>query len=199
MPTSPGPSAIELAMNDSIAVFTSPFTQVQQVQQFPGADYWEATVTLPAMTRAGAASWEGFFAELRGKLNVMQLGDPRAQSPLGSASGTPVVSTADAGNLPMTTTLATRGWTDSTSGLLLAGDYLQVGYRLYRVCEAVSSDAQGNANISVWPALRETPPDATAITLDNPTGLFRLATNKRASNWSPSQLTTISFQVIEAR
>jgi len=321
IPTSPAPSDITLGMNDTVGEVISPFTRVQQEQNWPGADWWDVQITLPAMARAQAASWEGFLADLQGKLNVFQLGDPRATTPLGSALGTPVVSgtgswtcpggvtsvkivydsnnctinngeelafsgvffgvlgsgvnlasalanfsvtgdgspsgytfaassaitvvpgttyqlqaTIDAtqvtggvlpaieiqntalsggyynlyqtagvigqvggANVPGTRTLQTTGWEGSESGLLLPGDYIQLGYRLYRICSAVNSDDDGNATLNIWPSLREQPPDGTTFIFDSPVGLFRLADNRRQSQASPSRLTTISLQAVEVR
>jgi hypothetical protein len=295
MPLSPGPSEIELGMNDSVAVFTSPFSQVQQTQQWPGGDYWDATITLPSMYISQSFAWEAFLAELHGRANVFQLGDTRNVAPQGSgltatttATGTldvasvlvfeyrapslpsytevtfttpvppgldatytfaglttytdlngqtltayesdgdtarftgalgPIGSGSDTGsasvtytipssalvhttgdnNLPMTTSLVTEGWADSQTSVLLPGDKIQVGYRLYKVCEAVNSDSSGNATIIVWPSLRETPADETLIVLTNPVGLFRLTQNRRAIHWSPTQLTTVSIACVEAR
>ncbi|HEV2324564.1 MAG TPA: carbohydrate binding domain-containing protein [Terracidiphilus sp.] len=110
-----------------------------------------------------------------------------------------LASTSGTQNLPMTTALYTKGWPASVSALMLPGDQFQVGYRLHRVCEQVNSDGSGNATISVWPSLRETPPDGTPLTLNRPQGLFRLADNRRVIHWSPSQLTTVSLKAIEAK
>jgi len=200
MPSSPGFVEVELGMNDSVAVVESPFTLLQQVQQWPGADRWDATATLPPLKVATAWPWEGFLAELRGKANVLQLGDPwAANGPQGSAGGTPVAATSGSANLPATTSLVTRGWPASTSGILLPGDQFQIGYRLHRVCEIANSDSGGNATLTIWPSLRETPADGTTITLVAPKGLFRLASNRRAIHRSPQRLTTLSFQCIEVR
>lgn len=199
IPTKPGMANAEIGLNDAVAVFASPFSGVQQTQSFPGGDFWDATVTLPPMYRSTAAPWEAFLAELRGKTNVFQLSDPRCKVPLGSGAGSPKVVTSAGTNLPMTASLATAGWTPNSNGVLLAGDRFQVGYRLYMACETVNADASGNATITVWPSLRETPPDGTAISLTKPTGLFRLADNRRAIHWSPSQLNVITLKCIEAR
>jgi hypothetical protein len=202
MPAKPGPVSIEIAKNDAVAVNTSPFTRQEQTQVYPGGDFWDATIELPPMTRKTAAAWEGFLAELRGRLNVFQAGDPRAAGPLGTAKGNPaplVDSSQPANNLPMTWTLSTRGWLPNQFGLLLAGDYLQIGYRLHQVCEQVNSDASGDAAFAVWPSIRETPADGTAVILTNPRGLFRLASNRRALTASPSQLTGISLKFVEAK
>ncbi len=66
-------------------------------------------------------------------------------------------------------------------------------------CEIVNSDSGGNATLTVWPSIRETPADATPIVLAQPKGLFRLKANRRTIQWSPGRLTTLSFQCVEAR
>lgn len=199
IPTTPGMASAEIAMNDAVAMFASPFSGVQQTQAFPGGDFWDCTITLPPMYRATAWPWEAFLAELRGKANVFQLYDPRCVSPIGSGKGAPLVATSGSENLPMTTSLTTRGWQPSTYRLLMPGDRFQVGYRLYMCCEQVNSDSNGDATITVWPSLRETPPDGTALVLRKPQGLFRLKDNRRVIQWSPSRLNTISLPAIEAR
>jgi hypothetical protein len=200
IPSSVRFAEIELGMSDAVAQVESPFTLIQQVQPWPGADRWDATVTLPPLSRAQAWAWEGFLAELQGRANVFQLGDPRAvDGPLGGAAGTPLVSTSGSANLPATTQLVTRGWTASTSRLLLRGDEFQIGYRLHRVCEQVNSDSSGDATLTIWPSLRETPADATPLVLNAPQGLFRLAANRRVIHSSPTRLTSISFQCVEVR
>ena len=324
LPSSPAPSDVTLGMNDTVGEVIGAFDREQQEQLWPGGDWWDAQIGLPPMPRAQAADWEGFLADLQGKLNVFQIGDPRAATPLGSALGVPVVTgtgtwtcpvgvtsvkvlyatknctiasgqqlafsgvffgvlgsgvnlatslanysvtgtgspsgsstsvstaitvvpgtvyqlyaTVDAthvtalsagvepgvlvmdptlattyigigqgmgisgqvgnGNAAMTRTLQTTGWTASTSRLLLRGDYLQLGYRLHRVCDTVNSDAGGNATIRIWPSLREQPADGTALTLAGPVGLFRLADNRRQSQASPQRLTTVSLQFIEVK
>src|SRR5665213_1565218 len=194
MPSTPAPADIEIGMRDTVAVVPSPFTLVEQTQGWPGAEAWDATITLPPMLRGTAWPWEGFLAELRGRLNVFQLGDPRARVPMGNPAGAPLVSTVGAQNLPMTFSLHTKGWTNSTARLLLAADYLQIGYRLHRVTQNVTSDSSGNAVLSIWPSLREQPADSAPIIFHKPQGLFRLADNRRAIQSSPTRLTTLSIK-----
>jgi hypothetical protein len=200
MPATPGPAEIEIAMNDAVAVVTSPFTRQEQTQTFPGGDFWDAMITLPPLSQAKAWPWEGFLAELRGRLNVFQCGDPRAAAPQGSGLGAPVVAQyGDIFNVRMTWVLATSGWAPAQSGLLLPADYFQIGYRLHRVCEPVISDAYGNATLTIWPSLRETPENGTPLNLNFPQGLFRLASNRRAIHSSKQRLTTISMSFVEAK
>lgn len=200
LPSCPGLSEFELTMNDEVAVVSSPYVPGQnQTQAWPGADGWSASFTLPKMNRATAAPWRGFIAELRGMQNVLQIGYPSGCTPQGSPSGAPVCNTTGTNNLTSATALVTDGWTPSTYGLLLPGDYIQLGYRLHQVCEAVNSDSSGNATIQIWPSLRESPANGTALMLTNCVGLFRLAANQRTWHSDYTGLVSLSFKVVEVR
>lgn len=90
-------------------------------------------------------------------------------------TGTAVTSEAqDAG----AQVLYTNGWTASTTGILKAGDYIQLGSgasaRLYKVLSDVDSDPWGNATIYLWPILRGTATNGGSIVVTNPVGVFRL-------------------------
>lgn len=192
IPTSPGPTDIELQMVDSAAVFTSPFTGTEQVQAWPGADQWEATITLPPMTLAQSAAWEVFFGECRGRANVFQLGDARYRVPLAGAAGMGQVKTLAPA---MTTTLVIGSWVGTVP---IVGDYITVGgYRLYRILSSSTSGA--TTTFEVFPSIREPLSVSTIVSSSNPTGLFRLASNTRTVNWSVDRLSTLSLKVIEAR
>ena len=190
-------ASISFSMSDNVATVVNPFTQQTQTQTWAGGDLWMATVTLPPMNRATAAPWLAFLAALRGSQNVFQLGYGVGTSPLGTPLGTPVVSTAAAA---MATSISTSGWTASSTGLLLSGDLIQIGYRLHMVVDdTVNSDPSGAATINIWPSVREAISVNASIITSNPVGLFRLADNKRTVNYSPAQLTTLSFHAIEVR
>lgn len=200
IPTYPGLSQLSVTMEDSVANVGSPYVPgANQTQAWPGADCWSLALTLPKMNVQTAAPWRGCLAELRGIANVFQLGDPYATTPQGQATGAPVCSTTGTNNLTSATSLVTSGWAPSVWGQLLPGDYLQIGYRLHQVCEQVNSDASGNATISIWPSLRESPANNTTINLVNCVGLFRLADNKRTWHNDFARLAQISFNATEAR
>lgn len=204
MPDYPGFESIDLSFMDTVGKVVSPFVPSSvQTQSWPGADGWRATFTLPKMPRYTAAAWRGWLAELRGIQNVFQLGDPLCTSPMGLAEGTPVCAP---GNTIMSTSLLTSGWTPNVDGQLLAGDYIQVGYRLYMVCETVNSDSDGDATIIIWPSLREiptseesSPPSAVPLTLTNTKGVFRLSSNVRTWHLETSKLLQFSVQCEEVR
>jgi hypothetical protein len=198
MPSSPAPKQIDFAATDAVGMTQSSFTGQSQIQQFPGADFWSWNVSLPAMSRRQACMWIAFLMAHRGKANVFQLGDPLGRLPMGSASGTPVL---DGVQAAMATTITTRGWTANATGVLLPGDYLQIGYRLHQVAQAtnVDADANGKASIEIWPSLREAVADGTSIITTGTTGLFRLADNRREWSVNTGRLYGLSFKVIEAR
>lgn len=171
---------VRMVANDIVGVSQSPFTAAQQVYRYTG-QFWEADITLPPMKRADAEYWISFLMKLNGPYGTFLLGDPNGQTARGVATGTPLVNGASqTGN-----ELVTDGWTTSTTGILKAGDYIQLGSdataRLYKVLDDVNSDGSGNATLTVWPDLRTAPADNAAITVANPKGLFRL--NSAQTSW----------------
>lgn len=188
---------ISIVMSDTVGDVSSPFTRQMQTQVWGGGDMWSGRISLPSMKAATAAPWKAFLAELRGRANVFQLGDPDGQAPQGRALGQPVTAGT---NSAMSTQLSTSGWTASQFRVLLPGDYLQIGYRLHMVVgSAVDSDASGNANFDIWPSLREAPAASTKIVLAKPKGLFRLAKNDRGWQASPRRPTTMTIDFEEVR
>jgi hypothetical protein len=128
------------------------------------------------------------------------MGDPRAKKILGTPSGKPLVNgTVTTNNQAMSSILFTRGWTPDKYGLLLPGDYIQLGMRLHRVLDKVNSDASGDATLNIWPSLREQPSDAEAIVLNKPVGLWRLTGPTRKWAADVKRGTAISIQAMEAR
>lgn len=201
LPASPGLGSVEFSSTDAVAIVTSPFTGQTQAQQWLGADSLSGTCTLPSLTQDQADNWISFLMECRGMANAFMLGDPLKTTPRGAVSGLPVVDVAGAAS-PMTPggqSLYVRGLTPSRARVLLPGDCLQVGYRLHRNLDVVSTDATGRAVISVWPSLRDAPTDAEAVIVNNPRGLFRLAANKRTWSADFTRLTKLSFQIQEYR
>lgn len=198
LPLSPGLQSVDWSGNTSVGVVTSVFTGQVQTQIWPGADMRSGTATLPPMTQAEAKPWKAALLQLNGMANAFQLGDPLGMTPAGNVQGAPVVD----GSIPVVVgglTLYTKGWTPSQINLLLAFDYIQVGYRLYTVLDTVISDANGKAAISIWPSLREVPINGEEVVATNPVGLFRLA--KNTVTWSEdfTKLTHLSFGFTEYR
>jgi hypothetical protein len=193
MPSSPAPRSIEWNATDAVAALVSPFSGQQQIQNWQ-AGWLSASVTMPPMKDSHARAWVAFLLACQGVQNVFQLGDPFRAAPLGSGAGSPLVNGAGQTGF----TLATKGWTPSAAGVLQPGDLLQIGYRLYTNLTALNADGSGNAIASIWPNIRESPADATAIALSNTQGIWRLENNARS--WSISEMKTygLTFKIREA-
>lgn len=182
------PASIVYRMNDVVGATASAFTGQQQIQDWQQA-YFEATATYPPMQDADAQEWIGFLAALRGIAGVFQLGDPLRTTPRGSASGTPLVNGANQTGF----SLLIKGFTANATGVLKAGDWIQVGYRAYRMQAALNADVSGHATASIWPNLRESPGDGDAIVTSGVKALWCLKANQRS--WSIDDMRTYGFQL----
>ncbi|HUN99232.1 MAG TPA: hypothetical protein VMU69_23750, partial [Bradyrhizobium sp.] len=148
LPSSPSPSDITLGMNDTVGEVVGAFDREQQEQLWPGGDWWDAQITLPPMPRAQAADWEGFLADLQGKLNVFQIGDPRADIPLGTALGVPVVTGTGTWTCPSGVTSVIVGYV-SNDCTIASGQDLAFSAVFFSVLGSGVNLASSLANFSV--------------------------------------------------
>ena len=198
LPTTKSPKRISFSQRSFIGLSTSPFTGHTQVFEHQGQT-WGASITLPVMERADAEEWQSFILQLNGQFGTFLLGPWSAgDAPRGVATGTPLVNGASQTGQE----LITDGWTTGVTGILLAGDWIQIGQRLYKVMVDVDSDGSGNATLDIWPRLRESPADNDTIITADPLGLFRLNSNQNvifeATGPAAGPLYTLSFSAIEA-
>lgn len=197
LPTNTGIGAVRLRANDTVAINISPFSASQQVYKYNG-QFWEADISLPPMKREDAEYWLTFLMKLNGAYGTFLLGDPAASNPRGVATGTPVVNGASQTGYE----LVTDGWTPDTTGILKAGDYIQLGTgsssRLYKVLDDVDSDGSGNATLDLWPNLRSSPSDDAAIVVSDCKSVFRLSTNVTEINVDQTSLYGVTFGALEA-
>lgn len=194
-PTTIGFESITLRAVNAVATSQSPFTYKQQIISHQG-QRWEASVSIPPVRRDLAAAWKAFLVSLKGQTGTFLLGDPDYATPRGLAStfpGSPTI-TSQTGE-----TISITGASSNKSNWLLAGDHIQIGTgsnaTLHMVLQDVSTGAGGSASIEIWPKLRGT--RSGAITINNPKGLFRLASN--VTEWSINNTSAygISFDAVE--
>lgn len=180
-----------------VGINTSPFTGQQQVYKHQG-EWWEAEVTLPPMKRATAEQVAAFLIKMKGQYGTFLLGDPANTSPRGVGTGTPLVNGASQTG----SSLVTDGWTVSTTGILKAGDWIQLGSgattTLHKVLDDVNSDGSGNATIEIFPSLRSSPSDDAAITVSSPKGIWRLASNTMEWSIDEASVYGVTFACVEA-
>ena len=199
MPDLQGMSSFSFQMKSVNAIVRSSFTLKSQVQTHQG-QMWMASMGFPPRNLADSADWRAFLTSLNGMQGTFFIGDPLASSPRGTVSGTPKVKGTSQTGL----TLITDGWTINQTGVLLAGDYIQLGSgsatRLYKVLADVDSDGvgSGEATIDIWPRLRESPDDNEDIITSSTKGTFRLSKNIQGWSQTPAGFYTISFVAEEA-
>jgi hypothetical protein len=196
-PSSPGYTRFDMDMETAAAIARSPFTYEQQVQEHQG-QRWIIKAELPPMKREVAAAWQAFVLSLRGVRGTFLLGDPDGATPQGIATGSPSVDGASQSGF----TLATKGWTAGQTGILLAGDYIQLGTgassTLHMVMADANSDGGGLTTLDINPRLRSSPSDSATITTTNCKGVFRM--RERIQGWRSDHASRfgIDFECEEA-
>lgn len=185
-------SSFQLTLAHSIGTTTSPWSFASQVQNFSGTR-WIVNASLQVMNRQSAIEWQSFLLALRGTYGTFLMGNPYATSPLGDiGSSIPVLKGEHAA---LSEELTIDGLTVSKSGVLLGGDFIQVGNGLYMILEDVTSNSSGEATFAIAPALRTSQPDNQNVITVNPQGTFRMA-NVDTDIGSISGPKEIGFHVI---
>ncbi len=199
LPTSIGIAQIELRATNAVAVSRSPFTYSTQVHAYSGQS-WQADVTLPSIRRDLAEEWVAWLISLKGQLGTFYLGDPNAVTPRGSARNTDTIlvnGATSSGN-----TLAIDDAPASQTGYLKAGDYMQVGTgtsrQLFKVLADVDTNSSGQATVDIWPDIRTTIANNSAVTVENTKGVFRLSSNEQGFSINEASFYGISFGAMEA-
>lgn len=180
-----------------VGASVSPFTGQQQVYKHQG-QWWEMEVSMPAMKRDEAEQVASFLLKMNGKYGTFLLGDKANTAPRGIGTGSPLVK----GGSQTGDQLLTDGWTSSTTGILKAGDWIQVGSgsstRLHKVLDDVNSDGSGNATLNIFPNIRTSPADNTVITVNSPKGIWRLSSNETDFSIDEASIYGITFACVEA-
>lgn len=114
-------------------------------------------------TRAQFAPIFAFAVAQRGQYETFQIVPPEVAKPLGVATGTPVVSGVHLNGR----TIATTGWTASTTGIMKAMDFIKFSghAKVYMVVADASSDVSGNATLTIEPALMDSLSAGEGITV----------------------------------
>ena len=199
MPTHTGIRSVELRATNAVAYSRSPFTFSGQAHAYAGKA-WQADITLPPMKRTNAEQWIAFLLSLKGQLGTFYLGDPRACTPLGSARDADTILVN--GALSSGDTVNIDSAPASRTDYLKAGDYMQIGTgtsrQLFKVLTDVDTNGSGQATVDVWPNVRTTIANNSAVTVQSAKGIFRLITNEQAFSINEASVYGITFGAIEA-
>ena len=164
--------SVNITARNAAGMRLSPVSFFQEVQVFPG-QMMEMSVTFNTHFEEMGSLLEGFMLSLRGQAGVFRFFDPAHSVPMGQCLGDPKIIEAVAGSQ----SIKTKGWFGNIPRQLLAGDYIQLGERLHRVLETIASDERGEAELKLWPNVRETMEEGADVVTYQSTGLFRLSEN----------------------
>jgi hypothetical protein len=174
LPTAQGFTRVTWGTRSAVAMFASPFTGQQQIFQHP-MQMLTVSIEMPPMKRDTASVFLGALLSLQGTRGTFLFGDPAYPTPRGIGTGTPLI----AGGSQTGTTLLTDGWTAAQTGIMRAGDWVQIGSgstrQLCMVLVDANSDGSGAATLELFPRVRTAFADNTALTVSSPLGVFRLA------------------------
>lgn len=193
MPSSPGIQVSKFGVQFRNKVFRS-MNETVQVSKEQG-DLWVYEFRLPKMTRAQATAWQTFGMKLQGRFGTFYASDPDAKTARGVATGTPLVNGAS----QVGTSIITDGWTVSQTGILLAGDYIEIEDELYMVTDDANSDVSGNATFNISPPIPagNAPAENAAITVASATGIFRLTDDNISWNVDALSIYGMSFKAVQ--
>lgn len=197
LPVSACAASAVLTLNRVVGITVSPFTLEEQTFKWPG-EQWSIDFRMPPfVSRRIASEWIAFSLKLKGSYGMFLLGDPSARNPQGVATGTPQVDGAG----QTENTLITKGWANNVAGILLRGDYIQLGTgaasSLHMVVDDANSDSSGRATLSIEPAIKRSPADSSALVVNNARGVFKLAQNSYSWSVDPGPIYRLSFQAVE--
>lgn len=190
------PASVTFRPMQVALVSQSPYSGNQQVQERTGGQWWEFRAEYKSHSRSVIAPMAATLAALKGAVGTFYIGPVGDEAtPRGVATGTPLVKGAGQAALQ---DVATDGWTAGVTGILKAGDYIQIGTSLYIVLQDANSDESGNSTISIFPRLRNGTADNAPIITTNPKGIFRLTSQTEFSQTQRGLFTVASIEGIEA-
>lgn len=189
-----GFDSIQIAAQNIQGRNSNIYTLKEQIYSHSG-DRWLFDVTYPRQAKTQAKAIMAFLLSLKGGIGTFIAGDPYHTTPLGIGTGTPVISGAGQTGF----SLVTAGWTAGQTGILKAGDYIQIGtYNLHVVLKDANSDGSGNATFDIWPRIRTSPANGSAIVISSPKCLFRLADSNTGWTVDKEGLYDFALSAVEA-
>jgi hypothetical protein len=193
-PLTPSPSGIKIQSLQPTRVSLS--HNLRRSVRTTGAQRWLVTADWVGLTRAQFAPIQAFVIAQRGQTDSFTMVLPGHKQPQGVATGTPLVNGATQSGRA----LATKGWSASVTGLLKAGDFIGIAgqTKVYMVTADASSDASGNATLTIEPGLMSSPADGAALVVRNVPFTLALAGDSIEMAVSPPVIYNFSLPLVEA-
>lgn len=188
-------NALRIVPQNAVAISESPFSYTEKAYSW-GGERWIFDVSLPPLKRDVAEKYISFLTALRGPYGTFTMRIPAHRAPQGVGTGTPLVKGAGQTGY----TLLADGFTNSVTGILKAGDFINLGTgsasRLHKVTSDVNSNGSGEVTIPIWPALRASPADNASVYLTDCVCHLRLDGDP-AIDLTVDRFYNISFRAVE--
>ena len=197
LPTATGIKSVTITPISIVGITRSIYTLEEQVQAHPG-QAWQADINLPIMNDVNAQAWIAFLLSLNGVQGTFLMSDPTGALPRGAASSNRSPSPLVAGGGQSGNELDIDNCPASITDYLKRGDYIQLDYGYHRLLEDTSTNASGEANLSIWPNLRKSPADNGSVRTINPVGIWRLLSPTSFYTDTDFLFKDMSFSCIEA-
>ena len=197
LPAATGIKSVIITPISIVGMTRSIYTLEEQVQVHPG-QAWQADINLPIMNEVNAQIWIAFLLSLNGVQGTFLMSDPTGALPRGVASSnrnpSPLVDGAGQSGNELNIDNCPVNITD----YLKVGDYIQLDYGYHRLLEDVSTNAAGEANLSIWPNLRRSPANNESVRTINPVGIWRLISSSSFFTDTDFLFKEMGFSCIEA-
>lgn len=173
---------------------SSPQTGATQAVVF-GLPRWKASIEIDKMRDSDVGAVKALLMKLRGQINQLALWDLGRPAPLGTISGTLLLSSAASlGATSLTITGGTNGQT------FKAGDWVGVGSGQNQQLCMVTDDATvsgGTVTVNIQPPLRNALSLNSPITIDKPKALFRLSNSQQGWEYNGQYVSGFTLDLIE--
>ena len=175
LPSVSGFTEFTWAPRSNIAYQESEFSYHSKIYEWDGQRR-QFSARIGNMDQEAFALWQAFFGKLNGIRGTFLMQDPVAAAIRGDYD-------YDTGYIPRVkggsqngAVMETDGWPEGVTDLLVAGDWISIGNRLYHLLENADSDTNGDASLTVWPHIRTNVADNAVISVGvQAFGEFRLS------------------------
>ena len=197
LPTATGIKSVTISPISIVGITRSIYTLEEQVQAHPG-QAWQADINLPIMNEVNAQIWIAFLLSLNGVQGTFLMSDPTGALPRGVASSNRNPSPLVDGTGQLGNGLDIDNCPVNITDYLKVGDYIQLDYGYHRLLEDVSTNAAGEASLSIWPNLRRSPANNESVRTINPVGIWRLVSSASFFTDTDFLFKEMGFSCIEA-
>lgn len=156
---------------------------------------WKLNINLRILTSQEVGKWIAFLVKLKGLSgSFLAPMDILRPEPTGSNLGTPLINGAQNAGV---NSINVDGFPNSSNGLWLEGDFIQIGSYAYMILADVNSNGSGQATVDIFPNLRANVSDNASIITSSPKSLFRLDSNLQDWTVRKDKLFNLNFTAIE--